>query len=53
MKWLTTPVFFPGEPHGQRSLTGYSPWDCKRVTYDLATKQQHQMGSEGGQKEHT
>ena len=24
-----------------------------RVTYDLATKQQHQMGSEGGQKERT
>ena len=24
-----TPVFLPGEFHGQRSLTGYSPWDCK------------------------
>ena len=23
--WLTTPVFFPGEFHGQRSLAGYSP----------------------------
>ena len=21
-----TPVFLPGEPHGQRSLGGYSPW---------------------------
>ena len=21
-----TPVFLPGEPHGQRSLVGYSPW---------------------------
>ena len=21
-----TPVFLPGESHGQRSLTGYSPW---------------------------
>ena len=21
----TTPVFSPGEPHGQRSLAGYSP----------------------------
>ena len=21
-----TPVFLPGEPHGQRSLAGYSPW---------------------------
>ena len=24
-----TPVFCPGKPHGQRSLVGYSPWDCK------------------------
>ena len=24
-----TPVFLPGEFHGQRSLAGYSPWDCK------------------------
>ena len=22
----TTPVFLPGEFHGQRSLAGYSPW---------------------------
>jgi len=22
----TTPVFLPGESHGQRSLVGYSPW---------------------------
>ena len=25
-------------PHGQRSLKGYSPWDHKRVRHDLATK---------------
>ena len=25
----TTPVFFPGESHGQRSLEGYNPWGCK------------------------
>ena len=24
-----TPVFLPGESHGQRSLEGYSPWGCK------------------------
>ena len=24
-----TPVFLPGKSHGQRSLAGYSPWDCK------------------------
>ena len=37
-----TPVFLPGEPHGQRSLVGYSPWGCKRIRQDLATKQQQQ-----------
>ena len=25
----TTPVFLPGEPHGQRSPVGYSPWGRK------------------------
>ena len=25
----TTPVFLPGESHGQRSLAGSSPWDRK------------------------
>ena len=25
----TTPVFLPGESHGQRSLAGYSPWGHK------------------------
>ena len=24
-KWQLTPVFWPGESHGQRSLAGYSP----------------------------
>ena len=24
-----TPVFFPGESHGQRILAGYSPWGHK------------------------
>ena len=27
--WLLTPVFLPGESHGQRSLAGYSPWGHK------------------------
>ena len=26
-----TPVFLPRESHGQRSLVGYSPWDCKQL----------------------
>ena len=28
-EWLPTPVFLPGEFHGQTSLAGYSPWGCK------------------------
>ena len=24
-KWISTPLFLPGESHGQRSLAGYSP----------------------------
>ena len=28
-KWQPTPVFLPGESHGQRSLEGYSPWSHK------------------------
>ena len=29
-EWLPIPVFLPGEPHGQRSLAGYSPWGRKK-----------------------
>ena len=28
-KWQATPLFLPGESHGQRSLVGYSPWGHK------------------------
>ena len=34
-EWLPTPVFLPGESHGQRSLVGYSPWGPKRVRHEL------------------
>ena len=30
-KWQSTPVLLPGKFHGQRSLVGYSPWDCKEL----------------------
>ena len=33
--WQPTPVFLPGEPHGQRSLAGYSP-QGHRVRYDCS-----------------
>ena len=32
-KWQSTPVFVPGESHGQRSLVGYSPQGL-RVRHD-------------------
>ena len=28
-EWQPTPVFLPGESHGQRNLVGYSPWGCQ------------------------
>ena len=28
-EWQPTPVFLPGEFHGQRSLVGYTPWGHK------------------------
>ena len=31
-KWQLTPVFLPGESHGHRSLTSYSPRDYKSWT---------------------
>ena len=27
--WQPTPLFLPGESHGQRSMVGYSLWGCK------------------------
>jgi len=33
MEWLPTPVFLPGEFHGQRSLMGYCPWDQNRLDW--------------------
>ena len=32
--WQPTPVFLPGESHGQRSLAGYSPWSRKELIVD-------------------
>ena len=30
-EWQLTPVFLPGEFHGQKSLAGYSLWGCKEL----------------------
>ena len=38
--WQPTPVFLPGESHGQRSLAGCSPWGRKESdrTEQLSTQ---------------
>ena len=40
-KWQPTPVFLPGESHGQRSLVGYSPWGSQRVSHVHAWLSMH------------
>ena len=35
--WQLTPVFLPGESHGQRSLVGYSPWGAELDTIKQST----------------
>ena len=30
-EWRPTPVFLPGEFHGERSLVGYSPWGLEEL----------------------
>ena len=30
-EWQPTPIFLPGEFHGQRSLAGYSAWGCQEL----------------------
>ena len=41
--WQPTPVFLPGESHGQRGLVGYSPWGCK----ESDTTEQLTLSKEG------
>ena len=36
--WQPTPVFFPGESHGQSSLVGCSPWGHKESDTTEATE---------------
>ena len=40
-EWQPTPVFFPGESQGQRSLAGYTALGFARVRHDLATQPPH------------
>ena len=36
--WQPTPVFLPGEYHGQRKLASYSPWDPEELDMMEATQ---------------
>ena len=36
-KWQPSPVFLPGESHGQKSLAGYSPQGRKKSDMSEAT----------------
>ena len=38
-KWQATPVFLPGQFHGQRSQAGHCPWGCKKS--DMTDTQTH------------
>ena len=40
---LPTPVFWPGEFHGQRSLAGYSPWGHKELDMTDQLSLSHNM----------
>ena len=42
-KCKTTPVFWPGEFHGQRSLVGYSPWGYKESNMTERLTQTHKL----------
>ena len=41
--WQPTPVFLPGESHGQGSLAGCSPWGHKEADRTEATEQASSM----------
>ena len=40
-----TPVFLPGEFHGQRILEGYSPWSCKDLDMNEQLIYTHMLNS--------
>ena len=43
-QWLPTPVFLPGEYHGQRSPVGYSPWDHKESDMAEQLTEEYRVG---------
>ena len=40
-KWQPTPVFLPGESHGQKSLAGNNPWGCKELDMTKRVNTKH------------
>ena len=44
--WPPTPVFLPGESHGQRSLVDNSPWGCKQLDTAKQLSTQKESNSE-------
>ena len=47
-KWLPTPIFLPGEFHGQRSLEGYNSWGGK----ESDTTEQLTLSSSSSEDKH-
>ena len=45
-KCQPTPVFLPEESHGQRSLTGYSPWGRKELDTNGYTSTSHMVSGQ-------
>ena len=44
MEWQSTPVFLPGESHGQRGLAGYGTWGRKELDVTLVTEHNPSIG---------
>ena len=52
-KWQPTPVFLPGESHGQRSLAGYSPqgYTESNTTEATMSSSKHKVERDGVRRE--
>ena len=42
LKEFSSVFSYAGQCYGQRSLVGYSPWGCKRLSHQTTTNQQQQ-----------
>ena len=49
--WQPTPVSLAREPHGQRSLAGYSPWACTESDKNEVTEHSTAKSSEPGNQQ--